>query len=390
MIVLILTVGTGTSGKFSNLASGLRRTIELLAPNQFWLVPSIDPESLKIAELVREGFPSFQNWSEEQPYLCISQPDSLEDCRNTVRSVIKRARETLPRKSRLIVNPTSGTKQMSVGAALAALDEGIGEIVFTVGERADGVVKTGTERLETFDASAYFAERDLAIARTLAKAGSHAAAATLLARHDCLSNYEAIAHCLREWERQNYSKALEFVIKKEELQPFRQPLEELCKAAKEPVPPPVIVADLLHTADLLHRRREFNESLILSIRALEFGLRRAFFEETGLREPYNLSKICELRITEKIKNRLRENSNDGKTSVLNLRTVMDILQQLQNKLGAASVEDSHLQTLIRIRNEMMHSLRAVSESEAQSAHQRTKNLLSTHLGLPDPFPRPQL
>jgi hypothetical protein len=43
---LILTVGTGTAGKHSNLAAGLRRTLELINPEKFWLIPSTDEVSL--------------------------------------------------------------------------------------------------------------------------------------------------------------------------------------------------------------------------------------------------------------------------------------------------------------------------------------------------------
>lgn len=390
MTHLILTVGTGTAGRHSNLAAGLRATLDLLAPASFWLIPSTDEVSQLTADLVREGLPSFQPWSADHPYLAIARPDSLEDCRATVREVIRRVRQQLPRGAYLLVNPTSGTKQMSVGAALAALDEGIGELVFTVGERADGVVKTGTERLEIFDASAYFAERDLATARDLARAGAHAAAATILSRHESLGDKAATARCLHEWERQNYSEARRIAAGCAALQPHRHALEQLAKASQEPAPPPLILADLLHTADLLHRRREFNESLILSIRALELGLRRALFEETGLHEPYSLAALCALRITEDIKHRLRTISNDGETTILNLRTISEILRQLQNPFGAALANDRELQTLIRIRNELMHSLRAVTEPEAQSVRQRAKNLLSAHFTLPDPLPRPQI
>src|ERR1035437_3713379 len=37
--LLILTVGTGTAGKHSDVASGLARTLDLCTPRLFWLVP---------------------------------------------------------------------------------------------------------------------------------------------------------------------------------------------------------------------------------------------------------------------------------------------------------------------------------------------------------------
>jgi hypothetical protein len=388
MTHLILTVGTGTAGAHSNLAAGLRRTLELIAPQKFWLIPSTDEVSQLTADLVREGVPGFQVWSESSAYRCIARPDSLEDCRQTVREVILRARQALSKGARLLVNPTSGTKQMSVGAALAALDEGVGELVFTVGQRADGVVITGTEKLETFNASTYFAERDRDIALQLGRAGAFAAAASIARRHPSLSDLEATAQCLHEWERQNYVEARRIAAGSPALASARHLLEQLTQAAHAPEPQTLIIADLLHTADLLHRRRDFESALVLACRALEMGLRRALFEKTGLHEPYSLSKLCALPISQGIKDRCRQISNDGQRTILNLQTVAKVLSELGHDLGDAFFNDRNLRDLIGVRNDLMHQVRAVSEAESQAAVQRVANVLAP-LGLPA-IPRPSL
>ena len=152
--LLILTVGTGTAGRHSDLASGLRRTLELLNPRKFWLVPSTAPDSLAIADLIAEGHASYGG------RFPLEHPDDLESSRQHIRSVIRRVRGQVKEGERLLVNPTSGTKQMTAAATLAALDEQIGDIVFTTGDRADGVVKTGTERITAFNPAGYFRERD--------------------------------------------------------------------------------------------------------------------------------------------------------------------------------------------------------------------------------------
>lgn len=386
---LILTVGTGTAGPHSNLAAGLRRTLELVAPEKFWLVPSTDEVSLLTADVVREGIQGFQSWSDAAPYRAIARPDSLENCRHTVREVIMKARGGMPRAARLLVNPTSGTKQMSVGAALAALDEGVGELVFTVGERADGVVKTGTEVLETFDAAAYFAERDLETGRRLAKAGAFASAASVLRRHDSLASQADTAQCLHEWERQNYAEARRIAAQSEAaaLIATRGALESLARAAKNPEPKGEIIADMLHTAELLQRRRDHESALLLACRALEMGLRLALFSKTGLHEPYSLSKVCALSIDQGVKDRCRQISNDGQRTILNLNTVARILRHLGQDIGDDFFADGELQRLVRVRNDLMHQLRAVTEAESQAAVQRVRNLLAP-LRLPPPAQRP--
>ena len=64
--LLILTVGTGTAGKHSDVASGLARTIDLCAPRLFWLVPSASEKSRPVADYIRESVEhpdAFRPWS---------------------------------------------------------------------------------------------------------------------------------------------------------------------------------------------------------------------------------------------------------------------------------------------------------------------------------------
>jgi len=65
--VLILTVGTGTAGKHSDVAQGLANTIRQVRPRKFWLVPSASDKSTPVADLIREtvaGLGSFAQWSQ--------------------------------------------------------------------------------------------------------------------------------------------------------------------------------------------------------------------------------------------------------------------------------------------------------------------------------------
>lgn len=181
---LILTVGTGTQGKYSNLAQGLTNTIQISRPARFWLVPSSSPDSIAVAELILDGLEPamqecFQPWSAAQRFLQIENHDSLEETRTRVTAAIRRARAAFPELP-IVVNPTSGTKQMSAGATLAALDEIVGGIEFTTGERVDGVVKTGTETITLFDLGRWRAEKDAALAAGLWYRNLHAGAAEVL------------------------------------------------------------------------------------------------------------------------------------------------------------------------------------------------------------------
>jgi hypothetical protein len=52
--LLILTVGSGTAAKHSDVAQGLTNTICQVRPRKFWLVPSASEKSTPLADLIRE------------------------------------------------------------------------------------------------------------------------------------------------------------------------------------------------------------------------------------------------------------------------------------------------------------------------------------------------
>ena len=415
---LVLTVGTGTAGPHSNLVLGLQNTLTIVSPDRYWLIPSASPDSTAVADLVRELQPAgFEPWSPTDPYRCIERHDSIAHCRDTMAEVLRHVGTLSKKGDRLVVNPTSGTKQMSAGATLAALDLEADEIQFTVGERSDGVVRTGTERLECFDPSEVFVSRDLRIAEELSAAGSHLAAHRLLARHSRAFQLNALdlqivagsgneklktlvrahelatlTHCLHEWERQNYEAARQLAARCNLPQavPARAPLQALAEAAKSSKPHPVIISDLLATANLLHRRGDHETSLFLACKALEGGLRLRLMELTGLSDPYSLEIIRSLPLRPDILKRAEATSHDGATTVLGLNQVVDILTGLSDPLATAYREDWRFAALVRLRNEYTHALRPIDSSDSQAFLDLVQNLFAAHLPLPAAAPRPAL
>ena len=105
--LLILTVGTGTAGKHSDVAQGLANTIRQVMPRKFWLVPSASVKSTPVADLIREtvaDLDSFAPWSESTAYHAIANHDDIHECRRLVRDVIAVAKRELRADERLVVN----------------------------------------------------------------------------------------------------------------------------------------------------------------------------------------------------------------------------------------------------------------------------------------------
>lgn len=230
----LFTVGTGTAGQYSNLAKGILNCILHFCPQKgrVGLIPSIDPNSEVLAELILEQLKEDRPDMEASLLARLSDPDDLLSCRREFRALLRSVRETSPAAS-VIVNPTSGTKQMTAAATLACLDEGMGQIEFITGERVDGVVKTGTERVSRVDAARLQAEQRIRDVWVLLDNGDYTAASTLAATTASVFPFAAAATAmLAAWNRFAYTDALRAASGHETLAGARQTLSRLREAAE--------------------------------------------------------------------------------------------------------------------------------------------------------------
>lgn len=228
----LFTVGTGTAGRHSNLAQGLVNSI-LKTPSHsvVGLVPSSSPDSVGIAELVIEDVCIRRKDLDISIVARFSNPDGLLTCRREFRLLLQQLNQA--GRGELTVNPTSGTKQMTAAATLACLDEGLGRLAFITGERADGVVKTGTEQLQPVDAARLLAEQRIRAALILLEHGDFSAAARLSSLAGNFFPFATAATAtLAEWHRLNYANALRAASGFEDLAEARRSLDRL-RAAPE-------------------------------------------------------------------------------------------------------------------------------------------------------------
>jgi flagellar motility protein MotE (MotC chaperone) len=393
--LLILTVGTGTQGQHSNLAQGIVNTLSQIQPRLFWLVPSASPDSVALAEIVRDGAPpgcAFQPWNVAQPFCQIVHHDDLFECRTTLREVIRAARQQLRLGERLLVNPTSGTKQMSVAATLAALDEEIGEIVFTVGERADGVVKTGTERIASFSTRQFFLERDFRIAEELFAAGAFFAAARVLKNYSepKAAHARETALCLHEWQRMNHTKAASHAAKfSQELAAYLKRLADADEFSLSRL------RDLLDSADELARWGDHEEALARYYRTAEQAAKVRLAQNYELRPPYQLNAILKLLPKDSsIADEFQKRARNGKV-LLTAQAAWDLLKETGDQMAAAYYDDRSLQKGLMKRNETMygHGEAVIDANQTRVVAKGLHKLLCRHLFAAEKsrktFPRPR-
>jgi hypothetical protein len=277
---------------------------------------------------------------------------------------------------------------MTAAATLAALDEGLGEITFTVGDRADGVVITGTERLTTFDPAVIFQERDLSQAREAIALGAFAAAERILAPHrHALPRAHATAECLRHWQRQNYATAASSASRFDDT--LRRHLRALADDVAQKQPSAAIISDLIGWADHHHRLGEADTAINLAYKTLELAAQHQIHAITGLLPPYRFRDTDEWAITAELKRSLREKGRNGEV-FCGLTQAMQILKQLGDPLGTTYQSDLRYYHAAQIRNELNHHIAPASASDSQRLLDLTKNLLGEHISLPAPHQHPSL
>jgi len=348
--VYIVTVGTGTAGRHSNLAQGLVNAIGRRQPERAVLVPSTSADSVALAELVADELGRHAPPVSAEMGARLSAPDDFLACRREMRRVLQAIRAADP-TAQVVVNPTSGTKQMTAAALVACLDEGLGAVEFIAGERSDGVVKTGTERLAQVDGRRLQAEQALRNALVLLEHGDFAGAAALTAAFGGLfPRSAAAAAMLAAWQRFAYAGALQAACGAAELADCRRALDTLRHA---PEVSPERAADLLNLAEreFLYQRPE--EALSALYRAVELLARLRLSELGVTAENCVAENLChhpQLSLAPRLARSLRaqqEHFGPGSPLSLGLQITLDLLR---NTSFALNDLDSAQRTVLFARN----------------------------------------
>lgn len=363
--VYVMTVGTGTAGRTSNLAQGLVNAINLRKEQikKVFLVPSLSEDSHAIADLVIDNFKN--SGLKVSIINNFTEPDELLRCRREFREVLSQLKA-----EQVIINPTSGTKQMTAGATLAALDMGLGVIEFIVGERRDGVVVTGTERIESLDSARLQAEQSIRSILALLRNGSYSAAALLgeLIK-DHFPVTAALCSMLAAWDRMNYSEAVRCVPLGDEFSKTRALLGSLTAASEHSLER---IADLLALAsrDLQFSRVE--EALSAIYRAVELMAKFHLVELECPPDMWFADHLCKMfNLPAKTRDRLykKDKESKGKVLRLGLTDLMDILDTTGFVLCELRYEKRHWKTL-QERNETRygHGDKSVKKDNVQKLY----------------------
>lgn len=353
-MILVLTVGTGTAGQHSNLAAGLINSISELqsTPSFVLLVPSNSAESIDLAELVSEECVFDSQVAEEN--LRIDRPDDLYCAQEKIRQCLSWVSQHYP-KEKILVNPTSGTKQMTIGCFLAASEIPGVEICFIGGKRKDGVVVTGTEENLHFEPNRLHRDRALQSAEALYHSGSLEAIFPLLQEFGSSVLPEAtLGLCQSHRQSLRFEQARQSATRSDHpaLIPLRSYLQEISEKGSNSL---LFLAEVFAGAERLRKWGKDTASYLAYYQSVEFGVRTALAIRHDVREPYNLELIANApHFSDQQKSRFRANARDGQLH-LGLHGLHETLIAFGESCGQAYLEkNSSLRSLLNRRNEFIH------------------------------------
>ena len=354
-MILVLTVGTGTAGQHSNLAAGLLNSINSLEvkPTFILLVPSTSEESTGLAELLSE---ECTTPSELAPFeLRIEKPDDLLCARKQIRACLESLRKRFPGKN-ILVNPTSGTKQMTIGCFLAASEIPGIEICFIGGQRKDGVVITGTEQNLRFEPNLLHRERALATAETLYKTGALEAVHPLLEEFGQSTHPESVLGlCQSHRQALRFEPARQAATRSDHpaLIPLRSYLGQISTEGRDST---LFVAEVFAGAERLRKWGKDIPAFLAYYQSVEFGVRSALALRHQVKEPYDVNLIAHApHFSTSQAKRFRALARDGELH-LGMHGLHETLVAFGDKNAQSYLEkDSSLRSLLKRRNEFIHA-----------------------------------
>ena len=365
MIVYVCTVGTGTAGETSNVSEGIAAAIKFRSPEQCRLLPSASEESVAVAQIIQENVVRTGINIASTDIIPLTSHDDILRCRQEIRTIIRNLKKSLP-QCEIILNPTSGTKQMTSAAMLAAIDEGIEQIEYISGPRQDGVIITGQEQISSVSARGILAEYAGQNALSLLNGGAYQGAAELLKSYkEQLPQTAAAAATLAARNRFNYRGAIQAcsTMPGGIWQEQRQLLNQMTLAAW---PSPVHLADMLN---FVSRQLEFDEreeALAMLYRICEAACKVRIRDEIcgGKLSAEGIIGCTDITLDKNTKDKMRAQEREYGEPLLGLKDCKDILRKSRFKLIQV-LNDRNCWNTLQLRNKTRfgHDNQFIAEAE---------------------------
>jgi CRISPR-associated protein (TIGR02710 family) len=377
MAVLIMTVGTGTgsdpSAATRDLAHGLVHSISQHEPERIVFFGSAQSQAV-IAEIERLYQDKNRRVLPPHEFIGLTNIDDFDTCFQQIWEVFGKYRD----KS-TITYYTSGTKTMSVSAAVAAF-LAKSELYVTGGARQNGKVLPGTERVS--QQSLYRVTNHL----LLDSAKSHFNNHHFLHAREILGqtvglpdyqHYEALFTAYESWDRLDYQRANVHLstLKDERLKKNLAFLGQITSMKDKKRQYLFALADLINNAERRIRDGRHDDAVARLYRAVEL-IAQIKLMELGIDDTDG--KIALVDVKKKVKDQDWMMRCEGRSDEGYLRIGSFEKYKLLEKAGWIGAESAYkrLETDLRKRNEsiLAHGLKPIDKEAATSMAMKVRDL----------------
>lgn len=386
---MILAVGTGT-GAEANIVKPLIKTVRNSRPDYVGFLVSEGPDGSRpnadsiIQELNLENY----------EIISLPNPDELDqifkESNNLTRNIMARGFEC----SDISVDFTSGTKAMTSGLVLSAVANNCGELKYITGERKDGIVIEGTEKILTISPSAILAHHDIKIGMRLMRLYRFDTAldlfkginTALLDEHDAglVKNLKHIASAYGHWDKFNHYSFLGESGKasygQAELKMFKiqkttdRRLRTIGENLKKGFISEDVLADLFNNASRRTEEGKYDDAVSRLYRLVEMLAQWVLAKDYGL----STSDIDLEKVPPEMHGELENNRDKSDSTIkIGLEKSYRLLEALGSELGQAFFKNK-VRGKIKIRNEsiLAHGTQPIIEKDCRSLLNLTHQFLN--------------
>ncbi|MHA1687566.1 MAG: TIGR02710 family CRISPR-associated CARF protein [Candidatus Heimdallarchaeaceae archaeon] len=385
MRILIMTVGTGIEEKKrKSLAHGIATCIEHYRPDKITFIGS--EKSKKTIEEIDNLFKENRKQIPEYEFKEIKSVDDINECFEVVCSAIEENRE-----KEIIIDYTSGTKTMSVSAAIAGMLYRK-KLSLISGKRKDGIVQEGTEEIRS--PNFYMIYDRLQIERIermcnlymFKEAERVLKEETIEIQNGKREFYENVIKGLYKWDRFKHKKALENLkdIKSERLIEIKRALGIIVNEPESDKAKKYLLIDLFNNAGRRIEEGKYDDAIARLYRCLEL------IEQIRLKEKYGINtgdvKIEQIISYKKISDELIEymklQEKTQKKVKIGLTKGYQLLNELGDEIGAKFFKQDEWKELIEKRNSsiLAHGVKPIEEETAKKMNEKVKELIIDYCG----------
>lgn len=375
-----MTVGTGTGETeegIHSLAHGLKESIKYTNPDKvIFFGSNLSKKTVKSIkkQYIDDGHDEFP----ENKLVLIDNVDSFDNCFSAIKNCLEAYKN-----EEVIIDYTSGTKTMTMSAAICSVLYHKDLILVTGSRGKNGLVTSKTENIITQNLYKVYDELLFDEFRKFFNDFRFIAAEKILHKTVAMEDkkaYMKLAQGYRAWDLFNHAEAKEILTssKIRQLNAIKSAISQNMSVLG-PLASPAqsnkssqLVADLLNNAIRRGMERKYDDAVARLYRTVELIAQCKLKEELGIdTSDVDLDKLSLLT---KSQMGLEENG-DNKVNV-GLYKGYDILKYEDNEIGRKFSEDRKLKDLLKRRNLsiLAHGLKSIGRKEYEELLEKTVEL----------------